>query len=204
MADLKRKVEVDDKKSDAKRLRHEESANPGANSSSDVRIVSISPLPSPSDLLREYPMTKESVQFVRESRKAVENILLGNDPRLLVVVGPCSIHNPAEAIQYGKTLLSAMSLWPNLFLVMRVYFEKPRTRVGWKGLIYDPLLDGSDEIEKGLRMARQLLQELTSLSIPIACEFLDVITPQYVADMVSWGAIGARTTECQVHRSVCV
>ena len=187
-------------KADSKRSRHDTTP---ASSSSNVRIVSISALPSPADLLQEYPISQESVAFVQESRRTIEDILLGKDPRLLVVIGPCSIHDPAEAIQYGKTLISETKKWPNLFMVMRVYFEKPRTRVGWKGLIYDPLLDGSDQIEKGLRTARQLLQELTSLSIPIACEFLDVITPQYLADMVSWGAIGARTTECQVHRCVC-
>src|SRR5690606_360628 len=135
------------------------------------------------------------------ARRAVHDVLHGKDDRAVVIIGPCSIHNPAAALDYAQRLAEQRKRYAGeLEIIMRVYFEKPRTTVGWKGLINDPLLDGSFNINKGLRTARELLIQVNELGLPAGCEFLDMITPQYIADLVSWGAIGARTTESQVHR----
>lgn len=152
------------------------------------------------DKIKPVIITDEDYKFIANSRNTIQNILDGNDNRLLVIVGPCSIHNYGSAIEYAK-LLSEQK-FKNLFVVMRVYFEKPRTSVGWKGFIYDPDLDGTNNIHKGIVLARGLLEEITKLRIPIGVEFLDTMTPQYLADLVSWGAIGARTTESQIHRQL--
>ena len=149
-----------------------------------------------------YKLSEEDIGFVNESRQTIERILDGTDKRLLVVVGPCSIHDYDSALEYAKLLKNVRDNYPNLFLVMRVYFEKPRSRTGWKGFIYDPDLNDSFDINNGLTLARKLLLEITKLKIPIGCEFLDTITPQYLSDLVSWGAIGARTSESQIHRQL--
>jgi 3-deoxy-7-phosphoheptulonate synthase len=169
----------------------------------DVRIDRISPLIPPAILIDEIPISERASQLVAESRVAVQRIILGEDPRLLVVVGPCSIHDTRAALEYAGRLREAASRFSSsLLLAMRVYFEKPRTTVGWKGLINDPHLDGSFAINPGLRAARRLLCDIVDLGLPTATEFLDTITPQFIADLVSWGAIGARTTESQVHREL--
>ncbi|GAA4492961.1 3-deoxy-7-phosphoheptulonate synthase AroG [Pseudaeromonas paramecii] len=169
----------------------------------DVRIKEINQLLPPVAVLEKYPATETASTTVFESRQAIHNILTGEDDRLLVVIGPCSIHDPKAAIEYGQRLLALRNeLKGELEIVMRVYFEKPRTTVGWKGLINDPFLDGSFRINDGLRIGRKLLLDLNELGMPTASEFLDMITPQYVADLMSWGAIGARTTESQVHREL--
>ncbi len=169
----------------------------------DVRILEISELTPPSHLLREYVCSDEVSELVSGTRERIHNILTGADPRKLVIVGPCSIHDPKAALEYGERLLAArQELGDKLEIVMRVYFEKPRTTIGWKGLINDPDLDGTYKINKGLRIARDLLLKLNTMGVPAASEFLDMITPQYFADLVSWGAIGARTTESQVHREL--
>ncbi|MFT3928159.1 MAG: 3-deoxy-7-phosphoheptulonate synthase [Myxococcales bacterium] len=169
----------------------------------DLRIDKIRPLIPPAILIEEIPITEEGSRVVAESRLQVRDVMDGRDDRMLVVVGPCSIHDVNAAIEYGQKLaIEAKRLRNDLLIVMRVYFEKPRTTVGWKGLINDPLLDGSFAINKGLRLARGLLVELLNLGVPCATEFLDTITPQFIADLVSWGAIGARTTESQVHREL--
>lgn len=169
----------------------------------DLRIEKIRPLIPAAILLEELPLTDEGSRVVAESRLAVRDIIDGRDDRLLVVVGPCSIHDTAAALEYGQKLaVEAERLKDALQIVMRVYFEKPRTTVGWKGLINDPQLDGSFAINKGLRIARGLLLDLLKLGIPSGTEFLDTITPQFIADLVTWGAIGARTTESQVHREL--
>ena len=169
---------------------------------SDINVCEIKPICSPKDLLLQYAPSAEDSAFVQDTRNTIEAILTGKDPRFLVIVGPCSIHSYDVAIDYAKQLLSVQHLYPNLFLVMRVYFEKPRTRKGWKGFIYDPDLDESFQINKGLELARRLLLELTQLRVPIGSEFLDTVSPQYLADLVSWGAIGARTSESQIHRQL--
>ncbi|MBI1732624.1 MAG: 3-deoxy-7-phosphoheptulonate synthase AroG [Gammaproteobacteria bacterium] len=169
----------------------------------DLRIVSIKAVTSPLEICEEIPITEAAARCTAESRQAIHRILYGEDDRLLVIAGPCSIHDPAAALEYGTRLGELKrELAAELHLVMRVYFEKPRTIVGWKGLINDPDLDGSFHINKGVRIARQLLLDLNHLGVPAGTEFLDIITPQYVTDLVSWGAIGARTTESQVHREV--
>ena len=169
----------------------------------DVRIAAITELLSPDDLLRELPISKEAEALVYSARQQIHRILHGADDRLLVIVGPCSIHDLAAAHDYAVRLKAqADRLAPDLLVLMRVYFEKPRTTVGWKGLINDPLLDGSFQIGQGLRLARRLLCDLAALGLAAGTEFLDTITPQYTADLISWGAIGARTTESQVHREL--
>jgi 3-deoxy-7-phosphoheptulonate synthase len=164
----------------------------------NYRIKTISPLPTPKEIIENSELIDK--EFINKSRKTIENILSGEDKRLLVVVGPCSIHNYSEALKYAKKLKEIKT--ENLFIVMRVYFEKPRTCLGWKGFIYDPYLDDSNKISEGILLARELLIEITKMEIPIGLEFLDTITPQYLADLVSWGAIGARTTESQIHRQL--
>jgi len=169
----------------------------------DLRIKEIKELAPPSHLLREYPCNEKISLTVFEARQGIHRILHGEDDRLVVVVGPCSIHDPKAALEYARRLQAErVRLAPELEIVMRVYFEKPRTTIGWKGLINDPDLDGSFRINHGLRVARELLMGINAASMPAGCEFLDMITPQYIADFVSWGAIGARTTESQVHREL--
>ncbi|MBL1378753.1 3-deoxy-7-phosphoheptulonate synthase AroG [Zobellella iuensis] len=169
----------------------------------DIRINEIKELLPPIAVLEKYPATDTASTTVFESRQAIHRILTGEDDRLLVVIGPCSIHDPAAAVEYGKRLKPLRDQYGDrLEIVMRVYFEKPRTTVGWKGLINDPYLDNSFQINDGLRIGRKLLLDLNDLGLPTASEFLDMITPQYVADLMSWGAIGARTTESQVHREL--
>ena len=169
----------------------------------DLRINDISPLVPPAILLEDIPQSEHSAEVVEEARGHIANAVHGQDDRLVVVVGPCSIHDPQAAMEYAHKLKAeAQRLSDDLIVVMRVYFEKPRTTVGWKGLINDPCLDNSFKINKGLRLARQLLSDLTELGLPTATEFLDTITPQYVADLICWGAIGARTTESQMHREL--
>jgi 3-deoxy-7-phosphoheptulonate synthase len=169
----------------------------------DVRIRAIKELSPPSHIVREFPLRDAPAELVYETRQSIHRILHGMDDRLLVVVGPCSIHDPKAAIEYAKRLVVERErLKDRLQIVMRVYFEKPRTTVGWKGLINDPGLDGSFDINRGLRLARELLMEINELGLPAGTEFLDMITPQYVADLIAWGAIGARTTESQVHREL--
>ena len=169
----------------------------------DLRISGLNPLISPAILNYFLPVSEEASELVAAARTQCEAILKGEDDRLLVIVGPCSIHDPEAAIEYGKKLKAeAERLKKDIFVVMRVYFEKPRTTVGWKGLINDPKLDDSFDINHGLRVARGLLLELANLGIPAGTEFLDTISPQYIADLIVWGAIGARTTESQVHREL--
>ena len=169
----------------------------------DVRIKEIKELSPPSHLLREFPVTEMAAETTFNARTAIHRILHGADDRLLVVVGPCSIHDIGIAMEYAKKLKAeAKRHEADLLILMRVYFEKPRTTVGWKGLINDPHLDGSFKINDGLRLARKLLWDINELALPCATEFLDTITPQYTADLISWGAIGARTTESQVHREL--
>ena len=169
----------------------------------DLRIASIRPLLPPAILLEELPLSAAAGATVLRARGAVSRILNGEDDRLVVVVGPCSVHDPAAALAYAHRLAPlAEELAADLCVVMRVYFEKPRTTVGWKGLINDPRLDDSFAINEGLRLARGLLVELAELGLPAGCEFLDPILPQFLADAVSWGAIGARTTESQIHREL--
>ncbi len=170
----------------------------------DERIENIVPLPPPEHLIRFFPIQGTPAEkLVAETRRGVREILHGRSDRLLVVMGPCSIHDPAAALAYAGQLLEERRRHDGeLELVMRVYFEKPRTTVGWKGLINDPYLNGSFRINEGLRIARDLLLNINRLGVPAGCEFLDVISPQYIGDLVSWGAIGARTTESQVHREL--
>jgi 3-deoxy-7-phosphoheptulonate synthase len=169
----------------------------------DVRVKEIKELVPPLTLLRELPVSEKAAKLTYETRQAIHRILHGADDRLLVIMGPCSIHDAKAAKEYAARLKAEKDrLAGELLVVMRVYFEKPRTTVGWKGLINDPNLDGSFRINEGLRVARQLLLELNDIGVPVGCEFLDMITPQYIADLVSWGAIGARTTESQIHREL--
>jgi 3-deoxy-7-phosphoheptulonate synthase len=160
-------------------------------------------LTAPRALKAETSMTAISNQTVVESRKVISAILQQQDPRLLVVIGPCSIHDPKSAIEYATRLAALQKeLSDRLYIVMRVYFEKPRTTIGWKGMIYDPLLNGSDDIQAGLKLARSLLLQITGMGLPAATEFLDPVVPQFIDDLVSWAAIGARTTESQTHRQM--
>ncbi|CAI5738451.1 unnamed protein product [Peronospora destructor] len=170
----------------------------------DVRISGIRPLIPPAILLEEIPLTPKIVQTIIRGRQGLANILRRLDGRLVVVVGPCSIHDTDAAMDYAKRLLELKKeLSKDLLIIMRVYFEKPRTTIGWKGLINDPDLDGSFNINKGLHVARELLAAINELGLPAGCEFLDTVSPQFISDLVSWGAIGARTTECQLHRELC-
>lgn len=169
----------------------------------DLRIRDIKELVTPEKLAHEYARTDRASTTVAGCRNAVQKILHGQDDRLIVVIGPCSIHDPVAAMDYAERLKAERDrLQDDLEIIMRVYFEKPRTTVGWKGLINDPDLDGSFNINKGLRVARKLLGDINELGLPAGCEFLDMVTPQYIAEFVSWGAIGARTTESQVHREL--
>ena len=169
----------------------------------DVRISAVRPLISPALLQDELPIPAESLATIERARAEIAAVLAGHDDRLIVVVGPCSIHDHDQAIEYARNLRQrAEELCGELLVVMRVYFEKPRTTVGWKGYINDPRLDGSFRINEGLRRARQLLLDVTALGLPAGTEFLDLLSPQYIADLVSWGAIGARTTESQSHRQL--
>ena len=173
------------------------------HSTDDERIAGYRPLISPAILMEELPLAETASNTVNEARRAAEAIVRGDDDRLLVVTGPCSIHDPKAALEYAEHLHGAMrELAADLCIVMRVYFEKPRTTIGWKGLINDPHLDGTFDINNGLRAARRLLLELAHRGMPAGSEFLDVITPQFVADLMAWGAIGARTTESQIHREL--
>jgi 3-deoxy-7-phosphoheptulonate synthase len=170
----------------------------------DERIKDITVLPPPEHLIRFFPIRGTSVEtLITDTRRTIHDIMSGKDDRLLVVIGPCSIHDPAAALDYARRLKEARTTFSGMLeIVMRVYFEKPRTTVGWKGLINDPYLDESFRIDEGLRIARQLLIEINRLGLPAGSEFLDVISPQYLGDLISWGAIGARTTESQVHREL--
>lgn len=169
----------------------------------DLRVDSIRPLEPPAALLAALPLSDVGARAVERARAEVVRILHGADDRLVVVVGPCSIHDPVAAVDYARRLKAlAGELDSELCMVMRVYFEKPRTTVGWKGLVNDPHLDGSYAVNEGLHLARRLLRDLVALDLPVGCEFLDPISPQFFADAVTWGAIGARTTESQVHREL--
>jgi 3-deoxy-7-phosphoheptulonate synthase len=169
----------------------------------DVRILEIKELVKPEDVLRELPLSAKAAEVTFGARQAIHRILHGADDRLLVIAGPCSIHDVKAAREYALKLKSERDrLQDDLLILMRVYFEKPRTTVGWKGLINDPRLDGSFNINEGIRIARELLVGINEMGLPAGCEFLDMITPQYIADLVSWGAIGARTTESQIHREL--
>ncbi len=169
----------------------------------DLRILEIKELVKPDDVLRELPLTSKAAEVTFGARQAIHRILHGADDRLLVIAGPCSIHDVKAAREYALKLKSERDrLQDDLLILMRVYFEKPRTTVGWKGLINDPKLDGSFNINEGIRIARELLVGINEMGLPAGCEFLDMITPQYIADLVSWGAIGARTTESQIHREL--
>jgi 3-deoxy-7-phosphoheptulonate synthase len=192
------------------------SSNPGAwyphaapqtdrtSQTDDERIKDITVLPPPEHLIRFFPIQGTAVEkLITDTRHTIHNIMAGKDDRLLVVIGPCSIHDPAAALDYARRLKDLRTQYADtLEIVMRVYFEKPRTTVGWKGLINDPYLDESFRIDEGLRIARQLLIEINRLGLPAGSEFLDVISPQYLGDLIAWGAIGARTTESQVHREL--
>ncbi len=169
----------------------------------DLRIKEIRDLLSPDQIRKEFPLSESAAQTTYDARQAIHRILHGADDRMLVIIGPCSIHDPKAALEYAKKLKAEKErLAADLLIVMRVYFEKPRTTVGWKGLINDPHLDGTFKINDGLKIGRKLLLELANMQIPAGVEYLDVISPQYIADLVSWGAIGARTTESQVHREL--
>ncbi len=169
----------------------------------DLRIAEIKELVPPAELLKEFPITEAAAKTVFDARQAIHRVLHGADDRLVVIIGPCSIHDVDAAREYAARLMEARERHgDDLLVLMRVYFEKPRTTVGWKGLINDPYLNGSFQINNGLRIARELLLDLNSKGLPVGCEFLDMITPQYIADLVSWGAIGARTTESQIHREL--
>lgn len=169
----------------------------------DLRIEAIKAVTPPAEIIEEIPINDSAAETVYQTRTAIHNIIKGDDNRLLVVTGPCSIHDTEAAMDYANRLKPLIEKYnDSLLIVMRVYFEKPRTTVGWKGLINDPDLDNSFQINKGLRLARNLLLELNSMGVPAGTEYLDLITPQYVTDLISWGAIGARTTESQVHREL--
>ena len=169
----------------------------------DIHIAETTSLPEPRSLREEFSVDAEAGEFITHARAATRGILRGDDDRLLVIVGPCSIHEPESALEYARRLRGVQTqLAPDLMLVMRVYFEKPRTRMGWKGLIYDPSLDGKGDIGEGLRQARSLLLECARLGVPAASEILDLVTPQYYAELLTWGAIGARTVESPLHRQM--
>ncbi|HEY5672995.1 MAG TPA: 3-deoxy-7-phosphoheptulonate synthase [Malonomonas sp.] len=169
----------------------------------NLNVRKVTPIIAPADLKQVFPLSAEDAAFVSQSRNTIKSILHGKDQRLMVVVGPCSIHDTKAALEYAARLAElSKRVEDKLFVIMRVYFEKPRTTVGWKGLINDPDMDGTHKISKGLGIARQLFCAITELGLPIASEMLDPITPQYLSDMISWGAIGARTTESQTHREM--
>ncbi len=169
----------------------------------NVRITSSAPMVSPNILIEKYPLTENTSQDIFTARQTIKDILFGKDKRLMVLVGPCSIHDTKAAMEYAKKLTKLRDeLKEELYIVMRVYFEKPRTTVGWKGLINDPYLNESFDIDKGLETARTLLSDLAEIGMPVGVEYLDVLTPQYISDLISWGAIGARTTESQSHREL--
>ncbi|HHJ19359.1 MAG TPA: 3-deoxy-7-phosphoheptulonate synthase, partial [Gammaproteobacteria bacterium] len=169
----------------------------------DLRISAIKEVSTPDEVRAESPLTEAASETVYHARHAIQNILRGDDDRLLVIVGPCSVHDPKAALEYASRLKQVkVALDRDLLIIMRVYFEKPRTTVGWKGLINDPTLDNRFHINQGLRLARQLLLDLAEKGLPAATEYLDLISPQYISDLVSWGAIGARTTESQGHREL--
>ena len=169
----------------------------------DTRITGVRPVSTPNEVQLEVPLSDVASQTVARARREIEDVLAFRDDRLLVIVGPCSIHDPAAALEYAQRLgVVRQALEKDLLIVMRVYFEKPRTTVGWKGLINDPDLDDGFDINRGLRTARSLLARLNEQGMPAGVEFLDILTPQYLADLVSWGAIGARTTESQLHREM--
>ncbi|KAF0690561.1 Aste57867_18048 [Aphanomyces stellatus] len=203
-------IEYEKKRSEAKARARETSITNGEDVKMmdkqalvDVRISEIRPLLPPACLLEEIPRTVNIARTVNKGRQGVANILRRVDDRLVVIVGPCSIHDVKAAIEYAEKLKPfADALENDLLIIMRVYFEKPRTTVGWKGLINDPDIDGTFNINKGLRIARELLSEINQMGLPAGCEFLDTISPQFFSDLVSWGAIGARTTECQLHREL--
>ena len=174
-----------------------------STSTQNLRVTSFNTLPAPGDLTAELPLTPRAADTVRQGRSQIEAILDGNDPRFLVIVGPCSIHDPGAALDYAQRLANlADRVKDRMLVVMRVYFEKPRTTVGWKGLVNDPNLDGTFDIAQGLRLARKLLLDINELGLPAGTEFLDPITPQFLDDLVAWAAIGARTTESQTHRQM--
>ncbi|KAF5353341.1 hypothetical protein D9756_008087 [Leucocoprinus leucothites] len=168
----------------------------------DARVLGYDPLVQPALLRHEIQLSSNSKKTIANGRYNSARIIAGHDDRLLVIVGPCSIHSPEQAIEYAQLLKAKIPELPNLEIIMRAYFEKPRTTVGWKGLINDPDIDGSFQINKGLRTARKLLCDLTDLGVPVGSELLDTISPQFIADCISWGAIGARTTESQLHREL--
>ncbi|BDR52384.1 phospho-2-dehydro-3-deoxyheptonate aldolase [Bombiscardovia nodaiensis] len=169
----------------------------------DVNIRQLDPIPAPRAFIRDLPLSREQIELVLRSRQEIRDVLHGRDDRLLVIVGPCSIHDPKAALEYASRLAKVREqVSDDLLIVMRAYFEKPRTTVGWKGLINDPDLDGTFDIRKGMWLARKTLTSLLSLGLPVGIEWLDPITPQYFSDAISWGAIGARNTESQVHREL--
>ncbi len=169
----------------------------------DVNIVQLDPIPAPREFIYELPLTDDLIRLVQKSRQEIRDVLHGRDDRLMVIVGPCSIHDPKAAMDYASRLATVKEkVKSNLLIVMRVYFEKPRTTIGWKGLINDPDIDGSFDIRRGMFLARKILVDVAKKGLPAATEFLDPITPQYISDTVSWGAIGARNTESQVHRQL--
>lgn len=169
----------------------------------DVNVLKFEDLISPEDLKNELPMNHRSTETVLQGRRTIEEVITKKDPRLLVITGPCSIHDAPAAMEYGRRLVNLQAkVKETIFLVMRVYFEKPRTTVGWKGLISDPRLDGSYDMVEGFRLARNILRGLTEMGVPTATEFLDPVTPQYIGGLVCWAAIGARTTESQTHREM--
>ena len=168
----------------------------------NINISHIKKLISPYELKNELNLTYSNKLFINNSRTIINNILNNSDNRKLIIIGPCSVHNYEECIEYGKHIKEYSSKFKNLFIILRLYFEKPRTIKGWKGYLYDPLLDGSTKIEEGLYKTRKLLLEITNMEIPIATEFLDTISPQYIDDLISWGCIGARTVESQLHRQL--
>lgn len=169
----------------------------------DIRIAQTKELVSPNIIHEQFPITEKAADTTAKARQEIESVMAGNDDRLVVIVGPCSIHDPKSALEYGERLADLkQELANDLVIVMRVYFEKPRTTVGWKGLINDPDLNNSFSVNKGLGIARNLLLSINDMGVPAGCEYLDLITPQYTGDIVSWGAIGARTTESQCHREL--
>ncbi|HOV38376.1 MAG TPA: 3-deoxy-7-phosphoheptulonate synthase [Spirochaetales bacterium] len=169
----------------------------------DLRIISSAPLVPPRQLKEEFPMTEKANETVVEGRETIGKIIEGKDPRILAIVGPCSIHDPIAALDYAQRLAALRNkVLDKVYIVMRVYFEKPRTALGWRGMIFDPNLDGSADIPKGLRVARKLLLAITELGLPAGSEMLDPIVPQYITDLLSWASIGARTTESQIHREM--
>ncbi|RIK11975.1 MAG: 3-deoxy-7-phosphoheptulonate synthase [Acidobacteria bacterium] len=172
-------------------------------STTDLRVLRMEPLPTPRQVRADLPLPEASAELVDRSRREVQEVLTGHDDRLLVVVGPCSVHDPVAALDYARRLAAqAQRLEDDLLVVMRVYFEKPRTTTGWKGLVNDPDMDGSYDIPRGLRLGRRVLLDILDAGVPAACEFLETTTPQYISDAVTYGAVGARTVESQVHRQL--